>query len=79
MELGEIERAQIFQSPRWARLAGLSKEMYPTGIRLHFGESRAALLVFAVQLDELLAQLERHIVKIERSPIKLSPMLFGRR
>ena len=49
------------------------------GVRLHFGESRAALLVFAAQLDELLVQLEHHTVNIERTPIKLSPMLLGRR
>jgi hypothetical protein len=75
----EIESAQIFESPRWARLAGLSYEEFPVGVRLHFGESRTALLVFTGQLDRLLGELKHHRVKVERTPIKLSPMLIGRR
>lgn len=75
----EIQSAQIFESPRWARMAGLSHEEFPTGVRLHFGESRSSLLLFTAPLDEVLRELDEHHVKADRSPIKLSPMLFGRR
>ena len=75
----EIERAQLFESPRWASMAGLSSEEFAVGVRLHLGESRTALLVFTAQMDELLTELEVHRVDLDRAPIKLSRMLFGRR
>jgi hypothetical protein len=75
----EVKRAQVFVSPLWARGKGVSEEEFPVGIRLHFGESRSALLIFTTETEVLLGGLESHQVKVERTPIKLNPMLLGRR
>jgi len=75
----EVERAEVFESPGWARRRGLSRQEFPIGVRLHLGESRPALLIFTKQSEVLLNGLESHQVRVGRTPIKLSPMLFGRR
>ena len=75
----EFEQAQIFEAPHWATAWGLSLDEYPVGVRLHLGESRAALLFFTTRVEAVLEALERHRVRVERSPIKLSPWLIGRR
>jgi hypothetical protein len=75
----EVERVEVFESPLWASRRGVSREQLPVGIRFHFGESRSALLFFTTETESLLSALEFHRVKVERTPIKLSPFLFGRR
>ena len=75
----EFEQAQIFETPHWATAWGLSLDEYPVGVRLHLGESRAALLFFTTRVEAVLEALERHRVRVEQSPIKLSPWLIGRR
>ena len=75
----EVRHAEVFESPAWARRRGLSRDEFPIGVRLHFGESRTALLIFTDQPDVLLDALESHLVEVGRTPIKLSPMLFGRK
>ena len=75
----EFEQAQVFEAPHWATARGLSLDEYPVGIRLHPGESRAALLFFTTKIEAVLEALERHRVRVERSPIKLSPWLVGRK
>jgi len=37
------------------------------------------LLLFTDRLDDLMDGLQSHHVKVDRTPIKLNPMLFGRR
>lgn len=75
----EFEQAQVFEAPHWASVRGLSPDEYPVGARLHLGESRAALLFFTTQVEALLEVLERHRVRVDRSPMKLSPWLVGGR
>jgi hypothetical protein len=75
----EVEKAQVFKSPLWAIRRGLSLDEFPVGVRLHFGESRSALLFFTAQIEHLLDGLESHSVTVERNPVKLSPLLLGRR
>jgi hypothetical protein len=75
----EFEQVQLFKSPRWARVRGLSPDGYPVGVRLHLGESRPALLFFTRQVDIVLDALEHHHVKVERTPTKLNAWLVGRR
>ena len=75
----EFEQAQVFETPLWTTRWGLSLDEYPVGVRLHLGESRAALLFFTTQLESILESLEGHRVRVERSPIKLSPWLIGRK
>ena len=74
---GEVKGVQVFDSPHWAKWHNLP--VPPLGTRIHFGESRSPLLLFTDQQDELLDGLENHGVDVDRHPIKLSPMLFGRK
>ncbi len=75
----EVKNAQLFVSPKWARRKGVSQDEFPVGIRLHFGESRSALLIFTTETEALLEGLESHHVRVERAPIKLNPVLIGRK
>ena len=75
----EVEKAELFESPRWAGIKGDPRDRFPVGIRIHFGESRSALLFFTSDVEALLAALKSHRVAVERTPIKLSRFLFGRR
>ena len=75
----EVECAQAFWSPGWTRRLGISWKELPIGIRLHFGESRPALLIFTTEYAGLLDGLESHHINVERTPIKLNPMLIGRK
>jgi hypothetical protein len=75
----EVEQAQVFEAPIWASRRGLPVETFPVGVRLHLGESRAALLIFTLTVDVVHNALDGHGVKVVRSPIKLSPMLIGRK
>jgi hypothetical protein len=75
----EVEKAEVFESPLWASRRGVSREQLPVGIRFHFGESRSALLFFTTEVEALLDAMESHGVKVERTPVKLSRFLFGRR
>ena len=74
----EFERAQVFTTPHWAARWGMSLAEYPVGVRLHLGESRAALLFSTTRPESVLEALERQRVAVDRSPIKLSPWLIGR-
>jgi hypothetical protein len=78
----EVERVERFEPPLWARRTrrrGVPPDRLPLGIRFHFGESRSALLFFTTESEALVTALEFHHVSVERTPIKLSPFLFGRR
>ena len=74
---GEVKSVQVFKSPYWTKWH--FGPVPPSGTRIHFGESRSPLLVFTDQQTPLLDGLERHGVSVNREPIRLNPLLVGRK
>ncbi len=67
----------MFEVPFWAMLHGIHSAQL--GTRLRLGESRSPILLFTERQDDLLTGLEAHGVAVNRKPIKLNPMLIGRK
>lgn len=74
---GEVEKVQVFRSPHWVSLH-LSPRP-PFGTRIHFGEWRSPILLFTEYQDALLNGLTDRGLSVDRDPITLNPLLFGRR
>lgn len=73
----EVNHADVFKSPWWAKIHGITSDQL--GTRLHLGESRSPVLLFTVRQDELLRGLEAHGVTVQRIPVRLNPLLVGRK